>query len=429
MTRLRLVLPCALALVLLAAGSAPAQPTARFGQDSRQGLPLFNTRVFSTFDRESGQLLARLFVQIVNDNLQFVKVDSGFRSDIQIEYYVQKKDDPAVQSRTLFRSVTVNDYGLTNSQDHANTFVVDLPLTPGEYEASLALLDRHTNRQATRKFSFKVSPPTSPDLLVSDLLLFNRYSTDADGMITSFSPELNNRFEAEGKYLYVYFNTFLSDSITPLKVRYSLKDDRGVVVQENRYEHRAEEPFSEHYIRLNRYLFSRNHYTMELAVHHEGRYFVKTATFNFYWRFVPGTPQDLDMALQEMRYIGDTDSISYWSKRSYGEKRAYFQRFWAGMDPNPDTEDNELLIEYFRRVAFANDQFSVTGVRGWKTDRGRIYIKFGPPDDIDRHPFEQETYPYVIWRYYALQKAFLFVDRTGFGDYVLHPDYYYVEYE
>ena len=65
---------------------------------------------------------------------------------------------------------------------------------------------------------------------------------------------------------------------------------------------------------------------------------------------------------------------------------------------------------------------------GWRTDRGRIYIKFGPPDDIERYPFEMGTYPFEIWRYYSLRKVFVFVDRTGFGDYYLHPDYYDEEY-
>ena len=82
------------------------------------------------------------------------------------------------------------------------------------------------------------------------------------------------------------------------------------------------------------------------------------------------------------------------------------------------------MDEYFGRVNISNKEYSTFTNNGWFTDRGRILIKFGHPDDIERHPFELHTNPYVVWRYYALRKIFVFMDRTGFGDCQLHPDYF-----
>jgi GWxTD domain-containing protein len=93
------------------------------------------------------------------------------------------------------------------------------------------------------------------------------------------------------------------------------------------------------------------------------------------------------------------------------------------MDPNPNTEKNELMEEYFLRVNIANQNFSTLSQDGWQTDQGRIFIKFGEPDDIERHPFERNSPPFEVWRYYNLRKVFVFLDRTGFGDYYLHPSY------
>ena len=115
-------------------------------------------------------------------------------------------------------------------------------------------------------------------------------------------------------------------------------------------------------------------------------------------------------------------------KEPYPQQLEFFKAFWKSLDPNPQTEKNELMDEYYKRVNYANENFSNMGMEGWRTDRGRILIKFGFPDDIERHPFEAGTYPYEIWRYYDLRKVFLFIDRTGFGDYVLHPNYYDMEY-
>ena len=78
--------------------------------------------------------------------------------------------------------------------------------------------------------------------------------------------------------------------------------------------------------------------------------------------------------------------------------------------------------EYFRRINYANRNYTAFGQPGWITDRGRILIKFGFPDDVERHPFEMGSQPYEIWRYYALRKTFVFIDPTGFGDYRLHMD-------
>ena len=84
---------------------------------------------------------------------------------------------------------------------------------------------------------------------------------------------------------------------------------------------------------------------------------------------------------------------------------------------------NELMVEYYNRINHANREFSNFNEGGWLSDRGRILVKFGQPDDIERHPFEIDTYPYEIWRFYSLRKIFIFADRTGFGDFRLLPEY------
>ncbi len=136
----------------------------------------------------------------------------------------------------------------------------------------------------------------------------------------------------------------------------------------------------------------------------------------------------MNLALEQMRYILDADSVDWALKQPYKEKKAYFKRFWARMDPNKITQKNELMEEFYRRVNFATENFSTITIEGWRTDRGRIFIKFGEPDDIERHPFEMNTTPFEVWRYYNLRKVFVFVDRTGFGDYFLDPHYLDEEY-
>ncbi|HEV8368399.1 MAG TPA: GWxTD domain-containing protein [Pyrinomonadaceae bacterium] len=147
-------------------------------------------------------------------------------------------------------------------------------------------------------------------------------------------------------------------------------------------------------------------------------------------------------------WINDVDPIltqserDAWTKLRSDEEREQFIRVvWDSRDPDPDTEENEFKEQFYERVAYANEHFS-SGKPGRMTDRGRIYIKFGKPDEIESHPaggpYERpsyegggstSTYPFEKWFYRHLPNVangveLEFVDPTGSGEYRLarNPD-------
>src|SRR6187397_1986108 len=121
------------------------------------------------------------------------------------------------------------------------------------------------------------------------------------------------------------------------------------------------------------------------------------------------------------------------------ERENFIENFWRRRDPNPDTEENEYREQYYERIAYANEHFS-SGIPGWKTDRGRIYIAWGKPDSIETHPTggaydrpsyegggSTTTYPFEVWWYRHLDNVgdgleIEFVDPTGTGEYRLARD-------
>ena len=116
------------------------------------------------------------------------------------------------------------------------------------------------------------------------------------------------------------------------------------------------------------------------------------------------------------------------------ERENFIENFWRRRDPNPDTEENEFREEYYERIAYANERFT-SGIPGWRTDRGRIYIAWGKPDSIESRPsggaydrpaYEgggtTTTYPFEVWFYRHLDGVgdgieIEFVDPTGTGEY------------
>ena len=151
---------------------------------------------------------------------------------------------------------------------------------------------------------------------------------------------------------------------------------------------------------------------------------VSRATRSFWIHFpeLPMTVTNLDKAAEELMYIANSKSIDSIKKApDMLTKEKRFIQFWRKYNPNQSSEKNPLMEVYYNRVAYANDHFSAY-FAGWRTDMGMVYILLGPPNSIDRHPFEIDTKPYEVWYYYRRNRRFIFMDATGFGDYrLLNP--------
>jgi GWxTD domain-containing protein len=105
---------------------------------------------------------------------------------------------------------------------------------------------------------------------------------------------------------------------------------------------------------------------------------------------------------QDVVYIIAADEKAAFKRLTTDEERYQFiEQFWLRRDPSPNTTKNETRDEHYRRIAYANERFSAAEP-GWRTDRGRIYITLGPPDQIEAHPLgEGRSGPFEIWRYQA----------------------------
>ena len=139
-------------------------------------------------------------------------------------------------------------------------------------------------------------------------------------------------------------------------------------------------------------------------------------------RFKPGFSgyvNDVEIAMKQMKYILSNDERKELKNNNKQNKEQLFYQIWKKRDPTPETEQNELMEEYFQRVEYVNEHFS-GWQPGWETDRGKIYILFGPPDEIQRtNPSAANSTIYQIWNYVKVNKQFVFRDQNGFGDYRL----------
>jgi GWxTD domain-containing protein len=143
---------------------------------------------------------------------------------------------------------------------------------------------------------------------------------------------------------------------------------------------------------------------------------------------------------EDVRWIITDEELSAFKKlTTNAERDVFIEGFWQRRDPTPDTAENEYKEEHYRRIAYANEHYAA-GMPGWRTDRGRIYVMYGPPTSIDAHPMggpyqrsaeegggQTSTFPFEVWRYRYLEGIgqeieIEFVDDCGCGAYEMTLD-------
>lgn len=137
---------------------------------------------------------------------------------------------------------------------------------------------------------------------------------------------------------------------------------------------------------------------------------------NSQWIDMPVSLYNLDVAIDNMKFIVDENRLRTLKSGSKAEQEQKFREFWEQRDPTPETEFNELMTEYYRRIDFAYRNFSSMQTPGYETDQGRAYILYGPPENIERRlPANSPTRE--IWTY--TDRTLIFEATTGFGDFKL----------
>jgi GWxTD domain-containing protein len=379
------------------------------------------------FAAQSGtRMRLDVFAQVGYDGLTFVRRGDVYDASYEMTLSILDSGDGLVSEKlwtenvkgvTFERSVSSGAYSLTQ-----RVFEVD----PGRYTVRANFRDLES--KATRQIAHQVlvRDLRRPDIAVSDIMVLSKVTLQGDRR--SIVPNVSPNVGAIPDQFFAYFEVYQraeADSLRYLVDVLNRKDDVVLrvdtvdVVRAGRNERilrvpHASLPMGDYRMMLR--VFPR-HGTPDSAGNFARAVSSKAITVR--WFGLPRSVQDLDLAIEQVRYITKEDELSTLREaKTPEEKQARFFEFWKKRDPNPNTPRNEKMEEYYARVQYANKHFTHY-IDGWRTDMGMIFIMFGPPNNVDRHPFELDSKPYEVWSYYDINYAFVFVDQTGFGDYRL----------
>jgi GWxTD domain-containing protein len=218
-----------------------------------------------------------------------------------------------------------------------------------------------------------------------------------------------------------FFYEVYSDFEQAVKIQYTIND----VNSKPLYVHTSDEKVKKGKTEINKILngisFGLGDYQLEVRIVDEENNIIKGSGKKFSAQIsgVPTSIKDLDLAIQQMQYIASPSELDEIEEiKDYDEKLDNYLEYWNKKDPSPNSVENETMNEYYRRVEYANEHFKGY-FKGWKSDMGMIYITLGPPDQVTRRPYEMDTRPYEIWDYFVINRSFVFIDQTNFGDYRL----------
>jgi GWxTD domain-containing protein len=239
------------------------------------------------------------------------------------------------------------------------------------------------------------------------------------------TPNISGNVGNLEKGFFFFFEYYPIANPDSVEFRYSFITVKGETVYTGSNMHLVTQNKMQVFLKIDTLDIPPGEYTLRLESHTKGNKNsseIVSATQRqilLHWRGVPLSVKDLDDAINQLKYLAkEAEMDSLESATTSQEKQKRFNEFWKKRDPTPDTQRNELMEEYYQRVEFANKRFSRYRP-GWKTDMGMIYIIFGPPNNVERHPFEMDSKPYEVWTYYDIRQQLIFIDETGFGDYRL----------
>jgi GWxTD domain-containing protein len=398
---------------LLALALVPAAGATNLPPLKPESPPYFNADVAVLLDSTAQTALA-VTVTIPYSEFQWIRVAPGYAAGAEIIVSFEPKRGGRMYGDVWERRLVVNDFPLTNSTTRVVTERRRFQVPPGQYRVRVSMRDLNADTESTAQQQIGVRDYSRDPVGFADLEI--GVADSAAG----FLPVPTRRFGMNVGRLaarVILFDRRGGSWPRTYPFRYRITDESGGEVLTGTTEvtlTRSAEPVV---VRPNRSDLFLGSYTFQLEfVEGRSRWLVERS----FEVEESGPPRGREFArmLEPLSYIADTREVEALRALPEEEQAAGWEAFWRRRDPTPETARNEVQLEFFRRVRYADKNFQGFGP-GWRSDMGRIYIRHGPPDQIETRPPTSTSPQLELWYYNTPYRRDVYADRDGFGRYVL----------
>ncbi len=420
-------------LMMAWAVSSQAQEPRKF----RMGLDYASFQDF----QEPGNSYVEIYYSFNRKELQFVPQEEGVLATVLMQLSILDQEGNEVESRMWNTMSRVNDAQEAQTVDYMILDRVTAEILPGVYQINIKATDVNSLAEGNASIQAEVKKFSGQDLELSDIQL--AFSIEADTTEGRFCkagqrilPNPSGVFTHEGGMMYFYAELYnLKDSPgsdPQYELNFSVLDTSGDEVKDFGKQTKKKPGGSAVVISgINISTLAGGRYvlTVEAKDKETGKKAVATKDFAVLREPTQDelVADEVKRFKQDVTYIASSSELKMFNELNFVGKKNFMEEFWRKRDPNPETPENEFKIDYYRRINTANLRYSRTqgSNDGWNTDMGRVYITYGEPDDIERHPSSQGTKPWERWNYHNLEGGvyFIFLDEDGYGQYrLVHSD-------
>ncbi len=430
-------------------GAALLLPVATGAQDVAVPVPEgpeFDVDIvsFST-EQTTAQTLVEVYVSVAYDQLAFTRAGEVFRADYDLNLRLVGPHGETVFDETATGTGTTPIYEETLAEDiyrlQRFTFVV----RPGAYTLEITMTDRAQAKSHRRSIEVDVPRFLTSALGVSDILLTDFIGTSPPDLPAgtvidnagtqlftrkghSYIPNTRAIYANFVPSLLAYYEIYGLNPLRQTEADQSYKMEFYVNTASDEtvlyYMRQHEKPGSSSYnsVEMNIQDLRPGDYRLNITVTDlgTGSSVTRSKPFRVLESYLTLAYRDYDKAIRQLRYIATERELRTLQDAPEEDRLRFFRNFWISRDPSPGTKRNEAMVEYYRRIAYANDMFKIQNLEGWATDRGMVYLTLGLPDLVQRSEVDRYgSKPSEIWVYNSMRLQLRFVDEAGFGDYVL----------
>lgn len=374
--------------------------------------PIFSTDLSVIRDGE-GRPSLLVSVSVPYTELQWVRTDRGYAAAVEITASLEARRGARGYGGSWQRNLLVPSYSATRSPNATLVERDTLKAPPNRYSLRVGLHDLQADRRSTASEPVVIEDWSKVPVGFSDLELG---TVDSSG---SFSVNLERRFGREASQLggrAVLFDRRPGPWPRRYAIVLRLKDEAGaVLLTDERTLTIAETGAPMLLVPSRRDLFVGG-YSLEAELV-EGRSQWRVSRSFEVEESGPPVGADFERMLEPLAYVAEDSEVEALRRLPPTERARGWEDFWRRRDPTPETVRNEALIDFVKRVRYADQHFQGFGA-GWRSDMGRAYIRYGPPDQIESRAATAQTPQIEIWYYHQPYRRLVFVDREGFGRFV-----------
>ncbi len=413
---------------------------------------------YSSFAATDSNAFVQVYLSLFQGNLKYTKQANGQTvSNFITKVEIRSGDKLVKELKHQYKNTTSDTSKLAKYNQFVDIFSMELPY--GEYQALVQLIDQTSGLKGEYRMDIKTIQP-KPELYFSDIELCSTIKKDTTTSSMFYKNGLHVVPNAKSSYdilnplfyYYVELNNLSYSKEKPGKYtfQYCIVNTKGDTLRKRApitksiAGPRLVEIGGMNVVALPKGIYFFKALAKDLESGQQASIQKKFSVFkpgkksetaannprpvpkiaDFYIGF---TKEQLTDEFNEAKYIASKQEVNIFENlEDLQAMQQFLTQFWARKSKANGLPFGSFRRKYLQRVEIANNKFHSMGRKGWRTDRGRVFIIYGQPDEYERHPNSIDQIPYIIWYYHNLEGGaeFIFADENGFGEYrLIHSTY------